>query len=158
MLFAITIRSLVAPGKPPQQPEERSEVTTVTHDMSRPVTESELAAATGGNGKSLFVAVKDPHADRVSVFDVASGSDFYGPGGPYHLFAGKNATHGLALSSTKPEEVTGDLSKLTASQKDTHMQWYEKYVSKYPIVGYLVPDGYVQEEQSSLSMESKKDA
>lgn len=83
------------------------------------------------------------------MFDVSKGSDFYGPGSPYHVFAGRNATHGLAKSSVDPSKVHGDLSKLTASERDTHMQWFAKYTSKYPQVGFLVDDDVGGEQKLS---------
>ncbi len=117
----------------------------------RAVHRSELAAATGENGGALYIAVKDPYASRITVFDVSSGASFYGPGGPYHLFAGKDATHGLAKSSTKEDMVTGDISNLTQMEKDTHMQWYAKYTSKYPQVGWLVEDGVADGDLASTT-------
>lgn len=107
----------------------------------RPVTRAELSAATGETGCELYIAVKDPYSDLVTVFDVSPGVGFYGPGGSYHVFAGKDATHGLAKSSIDPAMATGDISKLTAVEKDTHMQWYAKYISKYRQVGWLVDEG-----------------
>ncbi|CAN8063742.1 unnamed protein product [Agarophyton chilense] len=106
----------------------------------RPITESELRKTNGEDGQKIYLALKDPFSTKITVFDVTSAKDFYGPGCPYHVFAGKNATHGLATTSTDPEKVTGDLSNLTEAQKDTHMQWHAKYSVKYPIVGYLVPN------------------
>ena len=110
--------------------------------VERPVTQSELSKANGVDGAPLFIALKDPFSSKIVVFDMKSGDNFYGPEGPYHLFAGRHATHGLAISSTDPSQVEGDLSNLTESQKDNHLQWHAKYTSKYPIVGYLVPDDY----------------
>lgn len=129
--------------------------------VERPVTETELSKAKGENDQPIYVGVKDPFSDKVTIFDVTSSKQFYGPGGPYHVFAGKNATHGLATSTTDADKVTGDLSDLTESQKDTHMQWHAKYSSKYPVVGYLVADGATTTEETESivtdNTESKKD-
>lgn len=143
-----------------QKSEPSFEEASIAQPMTTPITESELATATGEEGRPLYIAVNDPYSEDITVFDVSKGSDFYGPGGPYHVFTGKNATHGLATSSTDPEQATGDLSDLTASEKDTHLQWYEKYSMKYPIVGRLVPDnvGTSKAEVSATTEESKKDA
>lgn len=105
-----------------------------------PITAAELSKANGTNGAPLYIAVKDPFSTRVVVFDVASGADFYGPGGPYNVFVARDATHGLAKSSVDPKLVSGDLDKLSATEKDTHMQWFAKYTSKYPQVGWLELD------------------
>lgn len=164
-VFREMYRSVKKP--PPPTTEESVAVTEADAASSIPVTESELRQATGGEGRALYVAVKDPFSDDVTVFDVSTGSDFYGPGGPYHVFAGKNATYGLATSSTDPDKTTGDLSLLTGAEQDTHMQWYAKYSSKYPIVGKLVPDAANTDtsavasaktsEDSEATAESKKD-
>lgn len=131
----------------------------VSAPAPRMITATELAAATGEDGRALYIAIKDPWSAETTVFDVSPGMDFYGPGGPYHVFAGKDATFGLSTSSMAPETVTGDLTTLTASQKDTHLQWHAKYTTKYPKVGYLVPDGTAMEDNaSSTTIETKKDA
>lgn len=122
----------------------------------RAVTKTELEAATGEGDAQLYLAVKDPFGSRIVVFDVSEGQGFYGPGGPYHLFAGRHATHGLAKSSTNPAYIEGDLNSLSASERDTHMQWFSKYMSKYPQVGWLVED---EDAVSTITTEeSKKDA
>lgn len=46
---------------------------------------------------------------RGKVFDVSSGRNFYGPGGPYENFAGRDATRGLACGSFGEEMLTKDL-------------------------------------------------
>lgn len=133
---------------------------------SRAVRSSELSIANGEDGAPIYIGVKDPFSDEITVFDMSSASDFYGPGGPYHIFAGRHATHGLAKSSVSPADVEGNLSALSAHERDTHMQWYAKYSSKYPKVGYLLADGAAEHASSesfhsataNLSQETKKDA
>lgn len=48
-------------------------------------------------------------AIRGKVFDVSAGRNFYGPGGPYENFAGRDATRGLACGSFDEEMLTKDL-------------------------------------------------
>ena len=48
-------------------------------------------------------------AIRGKVFDVSVGRNFYGPGGPYENFAGRDATRGLACGSFDEEMLTKDL-------------------------------------------------
>ena len=77
------------------------------------------------------------------VFDVTSAKEFYGPGGGYHFFAGRDASRGLAKSSlnvaTLSEKPVGDLSGLTAEELDVLQQWVKKFKDKYPQVGVLQP-------------------
>ena len=48
-------------------------------------------------------------AVRGKVFDVTSGRNFYGPGGPYQNFAGRDASRGLACGSFDEDMLTEDL-------------------------------------------------
>lgn len=159
ILIAVVFRAILKSVSKPAADSE-SEMQSSAATGSGVVTESQLKEATGEDGKPVYIAVKDPFSSSVTVFDMSGGSDFYGPGGPYHVFAGKNATHGLAKSSVDAAKVYGDLDKLTESEKDTHMQWYQKYQSKYPVVGNLVADDSKADEDvaSTITTESKKDA
>jgi membrane-associated progesterone receptor component len=130
---------------------------------ARAVRASELSVCDGVDGAPLYIAVKDPRSAEVTVFDVSPGKDFYGPGGPYHLFVAKDATLGLARSSMDPASLVGSIDDLTAHERDTHVQWYDKYASKYPRVGFLVPDGVLDEDAhradiSETTGGDKKDA
>ena len=49
-------------------------------------------------------------AVRGKVFDVTPGRNFYGPGGPYENFAGRDASRGLACGSFDEDMLTKDLS------------------------------------------------
>jgi membrane-associated progesterone receptor component len=123
----------------------------------------ELSVCDGVDGAPLYIAVKDPRSAEVTVFDVSSGKDFYGPGGPYHVFVAKDATLGLARSSMDPASLAGSVDDLTAHERDTHVQWYDKYSGKYPRVGFLVPDGVLDEDAhradgSGATDGDKKDA
>ncbi|CAO1626860.1 unnamed protein product [Sympodiomycopsis kandeliae] len=81
------------------------------------------------------------------VFDVSSGGRFYGPGGPYGNFAGRDASRGMAKQSFDQEMLTpldkpiDPLTDLTASEKTSMMEWESHFQMKYPIVGELVENG-----------------
>jgi membrane-associated progesterone receptor component len=67
----------------------------------------ELAAYDGSDpGKPLLIGI------RGQVYDVTRGRDFYGPGGPYGMFAGKDCTRALAKVSFDAELFTGDVDGL----------------------------------------------
>lgn len=75
------------------------------------------------------------------MFDVSfGGMEMYGVGGPYHIFAGIDASRALAKMSFKPEDVNShDLSDLTTEQLKTLTDWEVKFQNsrKYPVVGTL---------------------
>ncbi|EPZ33159.1 cytochrome b5 [Rozella allomycis CSF55] len=70
------------------------------------------------------------------VFDVTSGSQFYGPGAPYGVFAGKDATYGLA--NNKVEINKDEAEELSESQKKTAKEWQTLFEGKYELVGELI--------------------
>lgn len=63
---------------------------------------------------------------------------FYGPGGPYALFAGKDASRGLAKMSFDEKDLTGNIEGLGASELDALQDWEWKFASKYVKVGQIV--------------------
>lgn len=60
---------------------------------------------------------------------------FYGPGGPYALFAGKDASRALAKMSFEERDLTGDISGLGPFEIDALQDWEYKFMSKYVKVG-----------------------
>ncbi|GLT67647.1 hypothetical protein SLA2020_399390 [Shorea laevis] len=65
------------------------------------VTPQQLSQYNGTDpSKPIYVAVKG------RIFDVTNGKSFYGPGGPYALFAGKDASRALAKMSKNDEDVS----------------------------------------------------
>lgn len=75
------------------------------------------------------------------VYDASFGGlTFYGPGGPYHKFAGKDASRALSKMSLDdadlaPNSTTDDL---TDKERKVLADWIKKYEQKqYPVVGLL---------------------
>lgn len=60
---------------------------------------------------------------------------FYGPGGPYALFAGKDASRALAKMSFEPKDLTSDISDLGPFELEALQDWEYKFMSKYVKVG-----------------------
>lgn len=94
------------------------------------------------NGKPVYLAI------RGRVFDVTAGRNFYGPGGPYENFAGRDASRGLACGSFDEDMLTKDLNgplddlkSLGEDEFDSLRGWEERFEEKYLIVGKLVPVG-----------------
>merc|ERR1711990_437997 len=63
----------------------------------------------------IFIAVKG------KIFDVSERRDFYGGDAAYGVFAGKDASLGLATSGL--ENVEGSIENLNLSERDSLDQW-----------------------------------
>ncbi|KAI3720670.1 hypothetical protein L2E82_31661 [Cichorium intybus] len=96
------------------------------------VTEEELKAYDGNDPKKpLLMAIKG------QIYDVSQSRMFYGPGGPYALFAGKDASRALAKMSFDEKDLTGDISGLGMFELDALRDWEYKFMSKYAKVGTI---------------------
>jgi membrane-associated progesterone receptor component len=122
------------------------------HDM----TLAELRQYDGVNNEEGRVCV----AVNGKVFDVTKGKRFYGPGGPYSSFAGRDATRGLATFSVEaPSEDYDDLSDLNSMQMESVREWEIQFQEKYHYVGRLLrpgeePTDYSDEEDTSQDQSS----
>jgi membrane-associated progesterone receptor component len=96
------------------------------------ITEEELKAYDGNDStKPLLMAIKG------QIYDVSQSRMFYGPGGPYALFAGKDASRALAKMSFEDKDLTGDISGLGPFELDALQDWEYKFMSKYVKVGTI---------------------
>jgi hypothetical protein len=59
-----------------------------------------------------------------TVFDVTHKSDVYGPGKSYNIFAGKDGSKGLGMSSLKTEDAVPDYSTLEEKDRKTLDDWH----------------------------------
>ncbi|CAK1578051.1 unnamed protein product [Parnassius mnemosyne] len=85
------------------------------------------------------------------IFDVTRGRRFYGPGGPYAAFGGKDASRGLAtFSVTSSDKEYDDLSDLNSMEMESVKEWEAQFREKYDLVGRLLKPG---EEPTSYSDE-----
>jgi membrane-associated progesterone receptor component len=90
-----------------------------------------------------FDGVSNPHilvALNGDVYDVSSAPEHYGPHGPYHAFAGRNASRALAKMSFDAEVINDQrIDDLSEAELSTLSGWVNKFrvVKRYPIVGKL---------------------
>ncbi|TPX41491.1 hypothetical protein SeMB42_g05556 [Synchytrium endobioticum] len=107
----------------------------------RNYTPMELLAYDGRNSKKIYMGVNG------RVYDVTRGANFYGPGGPYGNFAGRDASRGLAKGSfdeamlSDPHGTIDTLADLGKDEWDELRQWSGHFQSKYDHVGFLVENG-----------------
>lgn len=52
-------------------------------------------------------------------------ADVYGPGKSYNVFAGKDGSKGLGMSSLKPQDAVADYKGLDEKEMKTLDEWYE---------------------------------
>ncbi|KAA3455842.1 membrane steroid-binding protein 2-like [Gossypium australe] len=96
------------------------------------ISEEELKQYDGSDPKKpLLMAIKG------QIYDVSQSRMFYGPGGPYALFAGKDASRALAKMSFEEQDLTGDISGLGPFELDALQDWEYKFMSKYVKVGTI---------------------
>lgn len=72
---------------------------------------------------------------------MSAGRNFYGPGGPYENFAGRDATRGLACQSFDEEMLTKDLdgplddcADLESEQLENLQGWVERFDEKVRVL------------------------
>ncbi|PSS35778.1 Membrane steroid-binding protein [Actinidia chinensis var. chinensis] len=115
------------------------------------VTEEELRAYNGSDPeKPLLMAIKG------HIYDVSRSRMFYGPGGAYALFAGRDASRALALMSFDPQDLTGNIEGLGASELEVLQDWEYKFMEKYVKVGQLVSERKTEHIGSGDKMHATK--
>ncbi|KAF4371563.1 hypothetical protein G4B88_008278 [Cannabis sativa] len=116
------------------------------------ITHQELSAYNGSDpNKPLLISIKG------QIYDVSSSRMFYGPGGPYAMFTGKEASRALALLSFKPQDMNDNLEDLGPDELQVLEDWEDKFIDKYPKVGKLVKQSTSTEEPSQSGEELKKE-
>ncbi|KAF8672458.1 hypothetical protein HU200_049670 [Digitaria exilis] len=147
--------SLVAPRPPP--PRRLETQTAPPPPVPEPVqvgeiTEEELRQYDGSDPeKPLLMAIKG------QIYDVSQSRMFYGPGGSYALFAGKDASRALAKMSFEPQDLNGDISDLTPMELGSLNDWEYKFTSKYVKVGTIRSAAPTEEGYASISPETQEE-
>ena len=70
------------------------------------------------------------------VYDLQKGREFYGPGGPYHPFVGRDCSRLLAKNQVSDKSDTG--APLTEAELEQLEKWKEFFNNKYKSIGRLV--------------------
>ncbi|KAL5485470.1 hypothetical protein ACEPAI_8112 [Sanghuangporus weigelae] len=82
--------------------------------------------------KPIYVSIKG------AVFDVSNKREMYGPGKSYNIFAGKDGSRGLGMSSLKEADAVPDYSTLPPSERKVLDDWHSFFSKRYNIVGRVV--------------------
>lgn len=107
----------------------------------------------GENGRILIAA-------NGKIFDVTRGKRFYGPGGPYGLFAGRDASRALATFSMSEDSFRNeydDLTDLSSMQMESVREWEMQFTEKYDYVGRLLKPGEQPRDYSSDTEDEQQD-
>jgi membrane-associated progesterone receptor component len=101
---------------------------------TRDYTAAELSAYDGTDPtRPVLLAIEG------RVFDVTPGRSFYGKGGPYEMFAGKECAVALAKMSFEASDAHGDTSVLDSAERAKLSDWRETFEGKYRVLGQLLP-------------------
>ncbi|CAN6323574.1 unnamed protein product [Urochloa humidicola] len=130
-LYHVVSGLFAAPSPPPPRPREEPEAEPLPPPVQLGEVSEEVLREYDGTDpkKPLLMAIKG------QIYDVTQSRMFYGPGGPYALFAGKDASRALAKMSFEPQDLTGDISGLGPFELDALQDWEYKFMSKYVKVG-----------------------
>ncbi|GLB44980.1 putative cytochrome b5 family protein [Lyophyllum shimeji] len=110
-----------------------------------PYTTEELKQYDGSNPSlPIYVAIKG------TIFDVTHKRDVYGPGKSYSVFAGKDGSKGLGMSSLDPAHAVADYSGLDEKDRKVLDDWHAFFSKRYNIVGRVV-DSPVQSPEAPTS-------
>merc|ERR1712122_192133 len=112
-----------------------------------------------------YDGVSEASAGRICVavngkiFDVTKGKRFYGPGGPYSGFAGRDASRGLATFNVDAiNDEYDDLSDLKNSELEQVREWELQFSEKYEFVGKLIKPGEEPTFYSDASSDEEDEA
>jgi len=110
---------------------------------------SELAKYDGSKGSpGLFLSMLG------IVYDVSKGKEYYGPGGGYSFFAGKDASRAFVSGQFDEEGLISDVSGLTSADYLGLDEWSTFYEKDYVRVGLL--EGAFYDEHGEVTQHWKE--
>ncbi|KAJ7642862.1 cytochrome b5-like heme/steroid binding domain-containing protein [Mycena rosella] len=113
-----------------------------------PFTLAQLAPFNGTDpSKPIYVSIKG------TVFDVSAKADVYGAERSYNVFAGKDGSKGLAMSSLEPENAVPDYRELDEADRKVLDHWHDFFSKRYNIVGRVI-DHPVNEDEEEEEADS----
>ncbi|XP_015697502.2 membrane steroid-binding protein 1 [Oryza brachyantha] len=153
-LYHVVSGIFAAPPPPPPRPRDEPEAEPLPPPVQLgEVSEEELRQYNGSDPKKpLLMAIKG------QIYDVTQSRMFYGPGGPYALFAGKDASRALAKMSFEPQDLTSDISGLGPFELDALQDWEYKFMGKYVKVGTIKKTAPAEDGNTNTSPETTENA
>lgn len=95
-------------------------------------TTNELKQFSGEGTDKIYLSILG------KVFDVTKGKKYYGLGGTYHGFAGRDASKAFITGDFTEQGLTDDISNLTLNELGDLKEWALKYEKDYVFKGKLI--------------------
>ncbi|KAF7362611.1 putative steroid-binding protein 3 [Mycena venus] len=127
-----------APDPPPAEDQPVKSIMQAPKDdlappKDDPFTLAQLKEFDGSDpSKPIYVSIKG------TVFDVSAKADVYGAGRSYNIFAGKDGSKGLGMSSLKEEHAVPDYVDLSETDRKVLDDWHGFFTKRYNIVGKVI--------------------
>ena len=105
----------------------------------RTITRLELSLASADNSTHLYLSILG------HVFDVSAGGSYYGKGGGYAFFAGRDATRAFATGDFTQDGLVESVENLSTTECLAIQKWLQFYQAhkKYAHIGYLEDSPYI---------------
>lgn len=98
------------------------------------------------SSKGLYLAILG------QVFDVQKGHHHYGPGGAYHVMAGRDASLAFITGDFTERGLTDDVSSVSPQQLIALYDWLAFYQRDYKSVGLLIGRFYSETGQPTQAL------
>ncbi|KAK6625113.1 hypothetical protein RUM43_005404 [Polyplax serrata] len=103
-------------------------------------TSDELKSYNGEKGsKGTYLSILG------DVYDVSKGQRHYGPGGPYHVFAGRDASRSFVTGNFDSDTQVDDVLDLSNNELLSLRDWSKFYKKEYDYKGKLIGRFYDNE-------------